>query len=47
VHDDGSVQVSAKTEVDRAQFDLDWNRLGMIGKAATATADVCFVRAPR
>jgi polyisoprenoid-binding protein YceI len=47
VHDDGSVQVLAKTEVDRAQFDLDWNRLGMIGKAATATADVCFVRAPR
>jgi polyisoprenoid-binding protein YceI len=47
VHDDGSVQVLAKTEVDRAQFDLDWNRLGMIGKAATAPADVCFVRAPR
>jgi polyisoprenoid-binding protein YceI len=47
MHDDGSVQVSAKTEVDRAQFGLDWNRLGMIGKAATATADVCFVRAPQ
>jgi polyisoprenoid-binding protein YceI len=47
MRDDGSVQVSAKTEVDRAQFGLDWNRLGMIGKAATATADVCFVRAPQ
>jgi polyisoprenoid-binding protein YceI len=47
VHDDGSVRVSAKTEVDRAQFGLDWNRVGMIGKTATATADACFVRAPR
>lgn len=47
VFDDGSVRVSAKTEVDRAQFGLDWNRLGMIGKAATASADACFVRAPR
>jgi polyisoprenoid-binding protein YceI len=45
--DDGSVQVSAKTEVDRAQFNLDWNRVGMIGKTATVAADVCFVRAPR
>jgi polyisoprenoid-binding protein YceI len=45
--DDGSVRLSAKTEVDRAQFGLDWNRLGMIGEAATASADVCFVRAPR
>ncbi len=47
VHDDGSVRVSAKTQVDRAQFGLDWNRVGMIGKTATATADACFVRAPR
>jgi polyisoprenoid-binding protein YceI len=47
VHDDGSVRVSAKTEVDLAQFGLDWNRLGMIGKTATASADACFVRAPR
>lgn len=47
VHDDGSVRVSTKTEVDRAQFGLNWNRLGMIGKTATATADACFVRAPQ
>jgi polyisoprenoid-binding protein YceI len=45
--DDGSVRVSTKIEVDRAQFGLDWNRLGMIGKTATASAEVCFVRAPR
>src|ERR1700761_6084920 len=36
VHADGSVQVTAKTEVDRAQFGLDWNRIGMISKTATA-----------
>ena len=42
-----SVRVSAKTEVDRAQFDLGWNRLGMIGERATVSADACFVRAPR
>lgn len=41
---DGAVRVSAKTQVDRAQFNLDWNRLGMIGAAATASADAVFVR---
>jgi len=45
--DDGSVRVSAKTEVDRAQFDLGWNRLGMVGERATVFADAYFVRAPR
>ncbi|MGH3598274.1 MAG: YceI family protein [Mycobacterium sp.] len=42
---DGSVRVAAKTTVDRAQFGVDWNRFGMIGKTATASADACFVRA--
>lgn len=42
---DGSVRVSAKTQVDRAQFGLDWNRFGMIGKTATVSADAVFVRA--
>jgi polyisoprenoid-binding protein YceI len=45
--DDGSVRVSAKTEVDRAQFDLGWNRLGMISERATVSAEAHFVRAPR
>jgi polyisoprenoid-binding protein YceI len=45
VLDDGSVRVSAKTQVDRAQFGVDWNRVGMIGKTATASADAVFVRA--
>jgi polyisoprenoid-binding protein YceI len=47
VLDDGSVRLSAKTEVDRAKFGLDWNRLGVMGKTATVTADAYFVRAPR
>jgi polyisoprenoid-binding protein YceI len=45
--DDGSVRVSATAEVDRAQFDLDWNQFGMVGKAATVSADVSFARAPQ
>jgi polyisoprenoid-binding protein YceI len=45
--DDGSVRVSAKTEVDRGEFGLGWNRLGMVGERATVSADACFVRAPR
>src|SRR5258707_1192982 len=43
--DDGSVQVSANTEIDRDQFDIGWNRLGMVAK--TVSADAHFVRAPR
>jgi polyisoprenoid-binding protein YceI len=42
---DGSVRVSAETRIDLARFNLGWNRLGMIGKTATATADAVFVRA--
>lgn len=42
---DGSVRVNANIEVDRDTFNLGWNRVGMIGKTATATADAVFVRA--
>ena len=45
--DDGSVRVSAKTEVDRDQFDIGWNQLGMVGKTATVSAEAYFVRTPR
>ncbi|MBO0865396.1 MAG: YceI family protein [Mycobacterium sp.] len=41
---DGSVRITAKAKVDRTQFGLDWNRLGMIGQTATASADAHFVR---
>jgi polyisoprenoid-binding protein YceI len=45
--DDGSVQISGETKVDRSQFNLGWNRLGMIDATATAAAQAVFVRAPQ
>ncbi|OBG36372.1 hypothetical protein A5672_20180 [Mycobacterium alsense] len=43
--DDGSIQISGETQVDRARFGLGWNRFGMIGATATAAAQAVFVRA--
>ena len=43
---DGSIQISGQAKVDRSQFDLSWNKLGMIGKTATAAAEAIFMRAP-
>jgi polyisoprenoid-binding protein YceI len=45
--DDGSIRISGEAKVDRSQFDLSWNKFGMIGATATAAADAVFVRAPR
>jgi polyisoprenoid-binding protein YceI len=45
--DDGSIQISGETKVDRSQFDLGWNRFGMVGRTATAGAQAVFVRATR
>lgn len=45
--DDGSIQISGEAQVDRAQFDLGWNKFGMIGATATAAAQAVFVRAAR
>ncbi|MGO9041607.1 MAG: YceI family protein [Mycobacterium sp.] len=42
--DDGSILISGQTEVDRAQFDLGWNRLGMVAATATAAAEAVFAR---
>ncbi|MGO8852147.1 YceI family protein [Mycobacterium sp.] len=42
--DDGSILISGRTEVDRAQFDLGWNRLGMVAATATAAAEAVFAR---
>jgi polyisoprenoid-binding protein YceI len=47
VLDDGSVRISAKTEVDRAQFGVNWNQFGMMSKTATVSADAIFVRTPQ
>jgi polyisoprenoid-binding protein YceI len=45
--EDGSIQISGETKVDRSQFDLGWNRFGMVGATATAAARAVFVRAAR
>jgi len=45
--EDGSIQIAAEAKVDRAQFDLGWNRFGMVGKTATATARLVFARSPQ
>ncbi len=42
--EDGSVRVSGEAEVERSQFDLGKNILGMIGSAATVAADLVFTR---
>jgi len=43
----GAVRVTAKTQVDRYQFGIDWNQLGMVAKTATVTAEAYFVRTPQ
>ena len=42
--DDGSILISGRTKVDRAQFNLGWNRLGMVGATARVAAEAVFVR---
>ncbi len=44
---DGSVRISGETKVDRAQFGLGWNKLGVMSATATIAADTIFVRAPQ
>jgi hypothetical protein len=41
------VRVTATTQIDRNQFDIGWNQLGMVAKTATVTAEAYFVRAPQ
>lgn len=45
--DDGSIRFSGETKIDRSQFGLGWNRLGMMARTATAAAEAVFVRASR
>jgi polyisoprenoid-binding protein YceI len=45
--EDGSIQIAGETKVDRAQFDLGWNKFGMVGSAATASAKLVFARSPQ
>jgi polyisoprenoid-binding protein YceI len=44
---DGSIQISSEVKVDRSQFDLGWNRFGMIAPTATAAAQAIFVPSPK
>ncbi|MDT5088599.1 MAG: hypothetical protein QOG47_1306, partial [Mycobacterium sp.] len=37
----------AETTIDRYQFDIGWNRLGMVAKTATVAAQTYFVRTPQ
>ncbi|GBG36648.1 YceI family protein [Mycobacterium montefiorense] len=41
---DGSIQISGETTIDRSQFDIGWNKFGMIAPAAKAAVQAVFVR---
>lgn len=43
---DGSVRISAKAQIQRSEFGLDWNTLGMMSDTVTVWADAVFVRSP-
>jgi polyisoprenoid-binding protein YceI len=43
--DDGSIRITGETKLDRAEFGLGWNKLGMMGSTVTTEADAIFVRA--
>jgi polyisoprenoid-binding protein YceI len=45
VLDDGAVRVTAQTTIDRKQFGVDGNMLGMVGDKTTLSADLVFRRA--
>jgi polyisoprenoid-binding protein YceI len=45
--DDGALRVTATAAIDRDKFDIGWNRLGMVDRTATVSADAYFVRTPR
>jgi polyisoprenoid-binding protein YceI len=44
---DGAVRVATSAVIDRDQFDIGWNQLGMVAKTVTVSADAYFVRTPR
>ena len=44
---DGSIQISGETKIDRSQFDIGWNKFGMIAPTARAAAQAVFVRSPQ
>jgi polyisoprenoid-binding protein YceI len=46
VLDANTVRISTKTAIDRTQWDVTGNLLGMVGRTATLTADTVFVKSP-
>ena len=45
VLDDGAVRVTTQADINRKDFGVDGNMIGMVGDATTLTADVVFRRA--
>jgi polyisoprenoid-binding protein YceI len=45
--DDGSVRIAGEAQIDRSQFDLGWNKFGMVSPTVAASAQAIFVRATR
>jgi polyisoprenoid-binding protein YceI len=41
---DGSIRVAGETKIERSEFGLDWNKAGVMGEAATVSAEAVFVR---
>jgi polyisoprenoid-binding protein YceI len=46
VIDANAVRISARTAIDRTQWDVTGNLLGMVGRTTTLTADTVFVKSP-
>ena len=44
---DGTVRITTEITIDRRQFGVDGNMLGMVGYETTLSADLGFRRAPR
>jgi polyisoprenoid-binding protein YceI len=45
--EDGSVRIAGETQLERAQFDVGWNKFGMVSPTVTVSAQTIFKRAPR
>ncbi|BDB41076.1 MULTISPECIES: YceI family protein [Mycobacterium] len=43
-HDDGSVRITGRGDIDRTRFDLDWNKFGVMAETVTVSAEAVFVR---
>ncbi len=45
--DDGAIRIAGETTIDRSQFNLGWNKFGMVAATTTVAAETTFVRAPQ